>query len=75
MKILQFIGHKPTLKCTQTHARKSFKDMHELCQHIKRHEQISNISGLQQLPGFFQELIGYTPDQSHTIQLTEGGLS
>jgi hypothetical protein len=75
MKILQLIGHKPSLKCTETGSRKSFKDMHDLCRHIKTQEKISNISGLQQLPDFFQELIGYNPDNSHTIQLTEGGLS
>lgn len=75
MKILQLIGHKPSLKCTETGSRKSFKDMHELCNHINRQEKIGNISGLQQLPDFFQEMIGYKPDNSHTIQLTEGGLS
>lgn len=76
---LQIIGHKPTLIDTETGKRKSFKDMQMLADQIRRTD-LSKYEGLEQLPKFYQEYIGYQPAEpeigpDHIVQLTEGGLS
>ena len=57
MKTLTQIGNRYVL--VHGEAKRSFKDAHELCNHINRFNLKLEIKGLDKLPKYFQSLIGY----------------
>jgi len=58
MKTLITIGNRYVLQHGE--AKRSFKDAHDLCNHINRFNLKGEISGLNQLPDYFKGLIGYS---------------
>jgi hypothetical protein len=67
MKTLTQIGNRYVLIDGET--KKPFKDAHDLCNHINSFK----IKGLQILPKYFQERIGYVAPvllNAHVFQLT-----
>jgi len=71
MKTLTQIGNRYVL--IDSEAKKSFKDAHELCDHINRFGLKLQIKGLHTLPKYFQDLIGYSEPlllAAHIFQLS-----
>ena len=71
MKTLTQIGNRYVL--TDGENKKSFKDAHDLCNHINRFNLKLQIKGLHALPKYFQNLIGYSEPillDAHVFQLT-----
>ena len=79
MNQLQIIGHKPTIKNTETGERQSFPDYQKLCEFISK--KGIKVAGLHRLPKFYQDFVGYQepePHIDHIVQFTDpekGGLS
>jgi hypothetical protein len=71
MKTLTQIGNRYVLIDGET--KKPFKDAHDLCNHINSFNLKLEIKGLQILPKYFQERIGYVAPvllNAHVFQLT-----
>lgn len=71
MKTLTQIGNRYVL--IDGESKKSFKDAHDLCNHINRFNIKLQIKGLHTLPKYFQNLIGYSEPvllDAHVFQLS-----